>query len=131
MSLKIRYRAPSGGGTLELAEDATVGQLFAAVKEKTGSHDVTIKYGWPPKALAADQADLSLVSLNLQRESLTIVPAETSTPTPAAGSSSEPGPITLKPAPKGVKDQNVSVQMPSGAYLGKLAYSACEICHQY
>ena len=119
MALRIRYKAPTGPGTVELPEDATVAQLFAALKEKTSS-DVTIKYGWPPKALSESEGISTLKSLNLHRESLTVIlPEAESAPAPAAASD-EPGPISLKKAEKkGPGDQNVSVRMPSGTYLGK------------
>lgn len=118
MPLKIRYRAPSGGGTIDLDDGATVGQLFATMKEKMGSSDVGIKYGWPPKALEADQADVSIVSLNLHRENLTIVPADPRPNSPQA-TSQPTAPIELTPTrPKEVKDMNVTVQMlGTGTYL--------------
>jgi ubiquitin thioesterase OTU1 len=132
MALKIRYRAPSGGGTLDLDENATVRQLFDAIKEKTGSGEVTIKYGWPPKALAADQADLSLVSLNLQRENLTVIPAERApSPSPATAQPAAPAPAIpadLYDAPSNVNDKPVTLLMPTGTYLGELILQ-CRCCH--
>lgn len=124
MALKIRYRAPSGGGTLDLDENATVGQLFDAIKEKTGSSDVTIKYGWPPKALAADQAELSLVSLNLQRESLTVVLAERA-PSPPPAAPAQEIPADLYDRPSNVNDKPVTVTMPSGTFLGMCGFNRC------
>ncbi|KAI1847690.1 hypothetical protein JX266_006185 [Neoarthrinium moseri] len=121
MPIKIRYKAPSGGGTLDLDDTATVGQLFDALKEKTVSSDITIKYGWPPKALAADQVETSVVSLNLHRESLTVVPAETAAPAPApAPAATAPAasvPADLSFAPKDVKDRPVTIKMPTDTYL--------------
>ncbi|KAH8653314.1 hypothetical protein BX600DRAFT_440400 [Xylariales sp. PMI_506] len=125
MPIKIRYRAPSGGGTLELGESATVADLFTVVKEQTGSSDITVKYGWPPKALAHDQADLSVVSLGLQRESLTIVTNE-STQSPAASAALPPpsappaqaaSSLTKSLPPVDVTERPITVTMVSGTFL--------------
>ncbi|KAK9789064.1 hypothetical protein SCARD494_09263 [Seiridium cardinale] len=126
MTLKIRYRAPSGPGTLDLEDDATVKQLFDAIKEKTSSTDVTIKYGWPPKPLDAETFGASVVSLNLHRESLTVVPAEIAAPSPAPSTSQPPAPapaqtptmpVDTSLGQKDIKDGPVTVQMPTGTYL--------------
>ncbi|KAI0857557.1 hypothetical protein F4860DRAFT_489200 [Xylaria cubensis] len=76
--MRIRFRGPSGGGFLELAEDATVADLLVALRtETTGSAGaIDVKFGWPLQTLAADQADLKVRDLGLQRENLTIVPVE-------------------------------------------------------
>ncbi|KAI8627514.1 hypothetical protein F5Y19DRAFT_169030 [Xylariaceae sp. FL1651] len=76
--MKIRYRGPSGGGVLELAEDATVAGLMADLKSVTGSKAITVKFGWPLQTLAANQEHLQVRSLGLQRESLTVIPHESS-----------------------------------------------------
>ncbi len=123
--MKLRYRAPSGGGTLELDDAATVGQLLEAIQQKTGFAEVTVKYGWPPQTLNLDQADNSLQSLGLQRESLTVVPVEnpsrgvadvsSAIPATSAPQNVLPG---LEPS-KGIKDQNINVPMPeTGSTLG-------------
>lgn len=121
--MKLRYRAPSGGGTLELDDAATVGQLLDALKQNTGVSELTVKYGWPPQALDLGQADASLQSLGLQRESLTIVPADK--PAPAAADTSSTAPSLSSSAfagletAKGIKDQNISVSMSeTGSSLG-------------
>jgi ubiquitin thioesterase OTU1 len=125
MPLKIRYRAPSGGGTLDLDDDATVAQLFDAIRAKTAASDVAIKYGWPPQALAADQAQLSVLSLNLHRENLTVIPAESATPTPASATPSAapagPAPAADEAAkpPRNIHDTPVTVKLPTDTYLGK------------
>jgi ubiquitin thioesterase OTU1 len=118
--MKLRYKAPSGGGTLDLDDAATVTQLLQAVKEATGFADVTVKYGWPPQALGSGQADIPLVSLGLQRESLTIIPKEdapaTSTPaatTPHAASAPTFSAPPRPESPKGVGD--ISVPMPENS----------------
>ncbi|KAI1385309.1 OTU-domain-containing protein [Hypoxylon trugodes] len=124
--MKIRYKAPKGGGTLEFDDDATVNQLFATLKSTTGYADVTIKYSWPPKALDSDQGDTTLQSLGLQRESLTIVPAEDASATAAEPPQAAQQPTTSpdalpslqsfegqgKTKSKSIIDQNISVPMP-------------------
>ncbi|KAI4592483.1 ubiquitin-specific protease otu1 [Pestalotiopsis sp. 9143b] len=118
MSLKIRYRAPSGPGTLDLASDATVAQLFDAIRQATNTARVAVKYGWPPRALDLDsQADASVASLNLHRESLTVVPTETAAaPGPALSAAQQAAPVPSVPAgasfeQKDVKDGPVTVKM--------------------
>lgn len=125
MPLKIRYKAPTGPGTLDLADDATVKQLFDAVKEKTATTDITIKYGWPPKSLEIGQYNASVVLLNLQRESLTIVPAETAAPkptsTPARQPSATPSNLDIALGQRDVNDGPVTIKIPGeDAFLGKL-----------
>ncbi len=74
--MRIRFRGPSGGGFLELAEDATVTHLLSALKAETGSGAIAVKFGWPLQTLDARQGDLEVRELGLQRENLTIVPVE-------------------------------------------------------
>ncbi|KAI1760905.1 OTU-domain-containing protein [Hypoxylon sp. FL1150] len=133
--MQIRYKAPQGAGKVELHDTATVSQLLDALKTKTGLADVTVKYGWPPKALGTHQYDTSLQELGLQRESLTIAPAAnafadattSAASIPAAERSGEASQKTTdqKESPlcnpqstataqdnMGIKDQNISVSMP-------------------
>lgn len=125
-TMKLRYRGPSGGGTLDLDDAATVGQLLEAIKQNTGYSEVTVKYGWPPQALNVDQVDVSLQSLGLQRESLTVVPVENPSPNVADAPSSSatrpspaPGAFAGSDPPKGIKEQNINVPMPeTGSTLG-------------
>jgi len=74
--MKIRFRGPSGAGSVELGDDATVAQLLSALKEQTGGGNIAVKFGWPLQTLSSDQGDLQLQSLGLHRESLTVVPLE-------------------------------------------------------
>ncbi|KXJ89334.1 hypothetical protein Micbo1qcDRAFT_165386 [Microdochium bolleyi] len=126
--MRLRYKAPAGGGTLELDDTATVGDLLAAIRAATAYDDVTVKYGWPLKALSSEQAGESCLSLGLQRESLTVVPAEGASNAAAAassagaqgageGASGAQPPAAGRDAPKkaglgGVEDQGVSVKIP-------------------
>ncbi|CAJ2500377.1 Uu.00g032300.m01.CDS01 [Anthostomella pinea] len=48
--MKLRYKAPSGGGSIEVDDAATVAQLLETLKSTTGFADVTVKYSWPPQA---------------------------------------------------------------------------------
>ncbi|KAI0424895.1 hypothetical protein F5Y09DRAFT_124248 [Xylaria sp. FL1042] len=77
--MRIRFRGPSGGGFLELAEDATVTQLLSALEAETGSGagTVAVKFGWPLQTLDVNQGDLAVRQLGLQRENLTVVPVQT------------------------------------------------------
>ncbi|KAI0458990.1 hypothetical protein F5B21DRAFT_458540 [Xylaria acuta] len=82
--MRIRFRGPSGGGFLELAEDATVADLLVALRTETGSGAIDVKFGWPLQTLAADQAGLKVRELGLQRENLTVVPVENAEQPPPA-----------------------------------------------
>ncbi|KAI1635803.1 hypothetical protein F4809DRAFT_427265 [Biscogniauxia mediterranea] len=117
--MKLRYKAPSGGGTVELDDDAaTVSQLLDALRASTGYTDVIVKYGWPPRALGADQASATLQSLGLHRESLTVVPDESTSAAAAATAAAETraaenvADAYARQAPRGIRDQNISVPMP-------------------
>ncbi|KAI2777878.1 OTU-domain-containing protein [Daldinia loculata] len=122
--MKIRFKAPSGGGTLELDDASTVDQLLESLKSSTGFADVTVKYGWPPRALTADQGQLSAQSLGLHRENLTVVPKEDASAAVAHNTPPVPEPAAALPGPQsslrsqekskgqGIKDQNISVAMP-------------------
>lgn len=74
--MRIRFRGPSGGGFLELPEDATVAHLMSALEVETGSGAIAVKYGWPLQMLDAEQGGQKVRDLGLQRENLTIVPIE-------------------------------------------------------
>ncbi|CAJ2508812.1 Uu.00g138380.m01.CDS01 [Anthostomella pinea] len=106
--MKLRYKAPSGGGTIEVDDAATVAQLLETVKSTTGFADVTVKYGWPPQALGPDQHHVALQTLGLQRESLTVVPVE-NLPTEV---SATPQAVQASKSAPGIKDQNISVLIP-------------------
>ncbi|KAI1207758.1 OTU-domain-containing protein [Annulohypoxylon truncatum] len=119
--MKIRYRAPSGPGALELDDDATVNQLLEALKSSTGLDDLTVKYGWPPKALSTDEGGVSLQSLGLHREMLTIAPLEkASTVAKEEPQAIIPDLDSSEGKGRGVKDQQISVFMPeSNSTLGR------------
>lgn len=74
--MRFRFRGPSGGGSVELAENVTVADLLSALKAETGAGAITIKFGWPLQTLAAEQGHIQARELGLQRENLTIVPIE-------------------------------------------------------
>jgi ubiquitin thioesterase OTU1 len=72
--MRIRLRGPSGASTLNLGEDATVGDLRSSITEKTSLTRFDIKYGYPPKPLYLDTPSTLLTSLDvhLDGEQLTI-----------------------------------------------------------
>lgn len=72
--MHIRLRGPSGASTLNLGEDATVGDLQSSITEKTSLTRFDIKYGYPPKPLYLDSPTTLLSSLDvcLDGEQLTI-----------------------------------------------------------
>jgi ubiquitin thioesterase OTU1 len=72
--MRIRLRGPSGASTLNLGEDATVGDLRSSITEKTSLTRFDIKYGYPPKPLFLDSPTtlLSSLEVRLDGEQLTI-----------------------------------------------------------
>lgn len=76
--MRARYKAPSGTGTVELADDATIQTLFEELGTKTGIRSFTIKYGLPMdmKSLDLSQGAEIARNLGLHGETLTIVPGE-------------------------------------------------------
>lgn len=73
-NMRIRLRGPSGASTLNLGENATVGDLQSSIIEKTSLTRFDIKYGYPPKPLYLDTPTTLLSSLDvrLDGEQLTI-----------------------------------------------------------
>ncbi|KAI1809765.1 hypothetical protein GGS20DRAFT_259139 [Poronia punctata] len=78
--MKIRYRGPSGTGSVGVSDDVTVAELIVALEAQIGLGAISVKFGWPLQTLAAHQANLPIRSLGLQRESLTVVPLEGGAP---------------------------------------------------
>ncbi|KAK7918487.1 OTU-like cysteine protease [Apiospora marii] len=92
-TITVRIQMPTGPGQIALDEDATVGQLAEAIKEKAEGQEIaSIKYGWPSAALKFRKDDDDSVmektvkSLNLHRERLTVVLAEKYEPAPEPAS---------------------------------------------
>ncbi|KAI1332236.1 hypothetical protein F5Y16DRAFT_357249 [Xylariaceae sp. FL0255] len=112
--MKIRYRGPTGVGSLDIAEDATVAQLSDKLASQLGFEAITLKYGWPPRTLTPDQSHGSVRELGLHRENLTVVPIENkSPPAPAQAPSPKSPPPPLRP-----ENDIVKVVMPeSGSAL--------------
>jgi ubiquitin thioesterase OTU1 len=72
--MRIRLRAPGGQHTAELADDATVGDLKAAVFDRTGVLPASqeLKAGFPPKKIEGDDGT-SLASVGVTNgESITV-----------------------------------------------------------
>lgn len=133
--MRLRLRAPQGASTLNLAEDATVADLLAMVREKTSLTNFDLKYSYPPKPLVLDdpEAPLSSLGINLNGEQLIVSARDTGPTVPATAStdheSSTPAgtseavsraPIALqkKPMAKDVPE----VPLPElGATLGEQA----------
>ena len=61
--MRTKYKGPGGGGVLELADDATVGQLLEEIATKTGYRAFDVKLGWPPVTLDATRKDVPAKSL--------------------------------------------------------------------
>ena len=96
--MRVRLRAPDGQHTVELADGATVGDLKAAVHEKTAIEPSRqeLLCGFPPKPLAPadwDAASCSSVgiangeSVTVRASAAAAAPAAAA-PTPGAGAGS-------------------------------------------
>jgi ubiquitin thioesterase OTU1 len=114
--MKIRFRGPSGGGSVELDDDATVTQLLSALKEQTGGGNIAVKFGWPLQTLSSDQGDLQLQYLGLHRESLTIVPLE-GVFMPAVATAAVPVPARAS-QPADVKTASLDAQLAATLSYG-------------
>jgi hypothetical protein len=57
--MRARLRGPEGTSTVNLADDATVGDLISQIIEKTSLSSFDIKYGYPPKPLLLKQSETS------------------------------------------------------------------------
>lgn len=119
-TITVRIQMPTGPGQIVLDEDATVGQLAEAIKEKAEGQEIaSIKYGWPSAALKFRKDDddslreKTVKSLNLHRERLTVVLSEK--PEPA------PEPASAPPQVDGPNEHDPpTVRLPTGNDLGKL-----------
>lgn len=93
-AMRARYKGPSGTGILEVADDATVQDLFEEVKAKTGIVAFTLKYGPPMamKTLDTSRGAEIARSVGLHGETLTIVPDEQRVPSPVTLPPPSPSP---------------------------------------
>ena len=95
--MKIRLRAPSGQKTVELPEDATVGDLWLRITEETSLRHYDVRYGYPPRPLnlkgVSPSSKLRAIGLKLDNEQL-ILSESTNSP------SSRPKSTAAKDLPK-------------------------------
>lgn len=104
--MRARFKGPSGTGTIELADDATVQAVFDGIKVKANIDHFTIKYGPPMamKTLDLSSRDKLARSLGLHGETLTIVPDEPRSASPTlspAGATGTTVPVGRPPRPSG------------------------------
>ncbi|KAI0206025.1 hypothetical protein F4808DRAFT_189205 [Astrocystis sublimbata] len=111
--MRIRFRGSTGGGTVELAEDATIADLLDVLGAETGAGAVEVKFGWPLQTLTADQAGLGVRELGLQRENLTVVPVGKAAEPPASAS-----PAASQPAAAGSVSTGRDAQLPASESYG-------------
>jgi len=82
--MRTRLRAPGGASTVNLPDDATVGDLIAQITEKTSLPSFDVKYGYPPKPLLLEESEnslaLSKLDVKLDGEQLTISAKADATP---------------------------------------------------
>ncbi|POR35459.1 Putative ubiquitin thioesterase otu1 [Tolypocladium paradoxum] len=111
--MRARFKGPSGTGTIELADDATVQAVFDDIKAKASINHFTIKYGPPMamKTLDISSRDQPAKSLGLHGETLTIVPDEprsaSSTFSPAGGTATTV-PARKPPRPSGARSGDIA-----------------------
>jgi ubiquitin thioesterase OTU1 len=95
--MRTRLRGPGGASTINLSDDATVGDLISQISEKTSLSSFDIKYGYPPKPLLLEKNEntlpLSKLEVKLDGEQLTISAKVDDTPP-----SPEPSKQSLKKA---------------------------------
>lgn len=139
--MRARLRAPGGASTVELADDATVGDLISKIVEKTSLSSFDIKYGYPPKPLLLDRSEtlrpLKDLGIKLDGEQLTIshkelpVAPQSSqdgtqgvTSSKGAGQHGSAGPVSLQR--KGIEGDVPELPLPDrGATLGRVSNLLC------
>lgn len=129
MPLKIRYALPSGAGDVTVDDDATVGQVVAAIEKEAGASVAAVKCGWPLKNLEVGQiADQRVQSLGLQRERWTVVLAEAPPATERDASQLKLQAPSAGPS-KLSKDDVPVLNMPeTGSFLSKLPRFGRSLC---
>ncbi|KAG9243432.1 hypothetical protein BJ878DRAFT_510677 [Calycina marina] len=74
--MRIRLRAPGGASTIELPDDATIGDLLSQITVKTSLESFDISYSYPPKPLPIAKGQnaqlLKDLDVKLNGEQLTI-----------------------------------------------------------
>jgi ubiquitin thioesterase OTU1 len=114
--MRLRIRGPDGQSTVNLADDASVGELRKLITETTSITDFDVKFGYPPEPLAIADFDadskLSDWGINLKGEQLLI--SDKAPPPPASSGASKAAPLSLtrKPPPPGDAPE---IAMPSRA----------------
>ncbi|CAK7262825.1 ubiquitin-specific protease otu1 [Sporothrix epigloea] len=112
--IRIRVRGPSSVVTVEAADEWTVAQLVALIREKTGVESFTLKSGFPPAALdLSDAESKTLGPLKLNGDTLMVIPTDgnlAGASSTTAGQILEPSPSPAPaPAPKPFKPKGVDV----------------------
>ena len=72
-NIKVRYKSPKRNGVMTFDRTATVENLVLQISFEMGTEDFDVRYGWPPKAMDLKAKDVSLSSLNMHGETLTII----------------------------------------------------------
>ena len=82
--MRARFKAPSGTGVLNIADDATLGTLLDEIRSNTGIQSFSVKYGPPMamKVLDISNKEANAKSMGLNGETLTIVPKASPPPRP-------------------------------------------------
>lgn len=82
--MRARYKSPSGTGTIDLADNATLQTVIDELRSRTGIQRFTIKFGPPMAMQTLDLTRLTETarSLGLNGETLTMVPDEPRAITP-------------------------------------------------
>ncbi|KAI1262021.1 hypothetical protein F5Y18DRAFT_439904 [Xylariaceae sp. FL1019] len=129
--MRIRYRAPAGVGSVELADNATVLELVQCLKSEINCQDITVKFGWPLQTLAADLNATTVCALGLQRELLTIAAERPSQADQSANTFPAPPSVPdQKPAGSGASltDDSLKVAVPeSGSSIGIAGMSVLRV----
>lgn len=95
ISMRARYKGPSGTGVLQLPDDATIQDVLDEIRTKSGISRFVLKYGPPMAMKTINPSDykLAAASIGLHGETLTVVPDEASPdmpPTSSATASNTP-----------------------------------------
>ena len=112
--MRARYKSPTGNGTVEVADNATLQTVLDELRSRTGLQRFTVKFG-PPMAMQT--LDLSrhaetARSLGLHGETLTIVPDEPRPVTPVLAEALAPSQPSAGPQLSTTQDNPGDINIP-------------------
>ena len=98
--VRFRVRGPDWTETVSLAEDKTFEELEQWITAKRDVKDFQLKFGFPPKTIDSTAKGVTLKELKLKGETLTLVPAQSTSSAGSGSSTATSQPPIAMPAPQ-------------------------------